>query len=45
VPGIPAPGYVFLSNFSFSRETENVPFLMVLDNSGRPILQRDLHRS
>jgi hypothetical protein len=42
VPGIPAPGYVFLSNFSFSRETENVPLLLVLDNSGRPVRQREV---
>jgi hypothetical protein len=40
--GTPAPGYIFLSNFSFSRESENVPFLLVLDNSGRPAQCREL---
>lgn len=38
----PSPGYLFLSNFSFTDVRENVPFLMVLDNSGFPVLHQEL---
>jgi hypothetical protein len=33
----PAPGYIFMSNFTFDTTIENTPYLMVLDNSGWPV--------
>ncbi len=38
----PSPGYLFLSNFSFTQMRENVPFLMVLDNSGYPVVAKEV---
>ena len=40
--GDPAPGYVFLSNFVLDPSVDNVPFLMVLDNSGYPVRCKEL---
>lgn len=40
--GDPSPGYVFLSNFTFDPSNGNVPFLMVLDNSGYPVRYKEL---
>ncbi len=38
----PAPGYIFISNWPFFQPTGNVPFLMMLDNSGWPVHYQEL---
>lgn len=35
-----APGRIFLSNYVFNPNTQTVPYLMILDNSGTPIFYR-----
>jgi hypothetical protein len=38
----PAPGYIFLSNFAFDPDLGNVPFLLILDNTGHPVQYKRL---
>ena len=40
-----APGYVFLSNFVFDHAPDNVPYLLVLDNSGYPVRYQEMTAS
>jgi hypothetical protein len=37
-----APGYVFLSNISFSPLYPTTPYLMILDNAGNPVFYRKM---
>ncbi|MBS1492443.1 MAG: aryl-sulfate sulfotransferase [Bacteroidetes bacterium] len=37
----PSPGYIYLSNFSIFG-TANTPYLMILENSGKPVFYREM---
>jgi hypothetical protein len=37
-----SPGRIFLSNYAFSPNVKNVPYLMILDDSGTPIFHRKM---
>ena len=39
---VTAPGYIFLSNFPWTAGIVTTPYLMILDNSGHPIFDRQV---